>query len=64
MIRFEYDISTAGMRVSFVVKDGEMSWPLSSDIVTKSVGDTRVAEQSKENLLLIREMLDNVIENR
>jgi hypothetical protein len=65
MIRFEYDQPTAGMRVSFVIKDGEMSMPLSGTIPGKSTpSGVRVAEQSKENLLLIREMLDYVIESR
>ena len=58
MIRLEYD--TAGMRVSFVIRDGEMSMPISESLLwarTKGSGDTG-APQTANNLEIIQAMLD------
>lgn len=62
MIKLEYDVKTAGVRVSFVIRDSEMSvdvrpsWWENS----KKVGDTWVAPQTPANLALVAKLLEAV----
>lgn len=62
MIKLEYDVKTAGVRVSFVIRDSEMSvdvrpsWWKNS----KKVDDTWVAPQTPANLALVAKLLEAV----
>ena len=62
MIKLEYDVKTAGVRVSFVIRDSEMSVDASPSWWenSKKMGDTWVAPQTPANLALVAKLLEAV----
>lgn len=62
MINLEYDVNTAGVRVSFVLRDGPQSSGLLDDAFTglrRSDGNGKwVIPQTVENLDVVRRMLE------
>jgi hypothetical protein len=65
MIRFEYDQRSAGMRISWVVKDGAMSTlPIGSlmDLPHTDADGARLVKQDSETLRSLRDALTCCIE--
>lgn len=69
MIHLEYDVPKAGTRVSFVLCDGAMSFnPQDIDLhdwMTNTIdmgAGKRGIPQTRENLLVLRAMIDHIIE--
>jgi hypothetical protein len=64
MIKLEYDVQTAGVRVSFVVKDGEGTLPegISPSNWENAVkGDSSFnAPQTENNLGIVKRLLEAV----
>jgi hypothetical protein len=63
MIRLEYDVPTAGVRVSFVLKDGESSKPITCAPPSggRNVGDAKQYPQTLENLEWVAALLRNAM---
>ena len=58
MIQLEYDIPTAGMKVSFIVKDRAMSAPIGPETFTDLVHSDGKARcpQNATNMELLRQL--------
>lgn len=65
MIRLEYDVQTAGVRVSFVVRDRAVSMPSMDDLLKQgeSVGDKWLVAQNLDTMKVLIKMLNYEIKH-
>lgn len=66
MIQFEYDQPTAGCRISFVLRDNEMTVPIGEDFDTiRKVGEFGPGgrwsyQQNKQNIQMLKRILEHL----
>ena len=62
MIRFEYDVPTNGVRVSFVIRDGCEGFPdlptLFTDLKNGNKDSTMTCPDTPDNLEAIKQLVD------
>lgn len=65
MIRFEYDVPTSGVRVSFVLRGEALIDPSVGGFEgLADAGDTKAAPETIYNLKRVRKLLNAVIKRR
>jgi hypothetical protein len=63
MIHLEYDVPTAGVRVSFVVYDEAFACP-APFVGVSNVGDQKHIPQTRKNLTVVSALLEAAIETQ